>query len=158
MKKPYPMGWKRVAPNYSIISDFYFYAQSYFISKEDKTEELIEFASGHRNEDSQTKQRLIRSIKIRRLEHHSDISCVISTRSRDMVRQQYVVCGRCQDVCFGEVVRAYGQHYHIKCFSCEVVGCSQDLLKDGFFTANGAIYCRKDYHKLMGKEDWFRGD
>ena len=61
-----------------------------------------------------------------------------------------VVCARCNGHCYGDVVNAYDQYYHQKCFSCKVVGCKNNLIQDGYFSVDGEFYCREDYHKVQG--------
>nr|XP_033783429.1 actin-binding LIM protein 3 isoform X3 [Geotrypetes seraphini] len=57
-------------------------------------------------------------------------------------------CYRCGDTCKGEVVRVQTNHFHIKCFTCQVCGC--DLAKSGFFFKNGEYVCTQDYQQLYG--------
>ncbi|XP_030066833.1 actin-binding LIM protein 3-like [Microcaecilia unicolor] len=59
-----------------------------------------------------------------------------------------IQCYRCGDTCKGEVVRVQTNHFHIKCFTCQVCGC--DLAKSGFFFKNGEYVCTQDYQQLYG--------
>uniref|UniRef100_K7FFL8 Actin binding LIM protein family member 3 n=1 Tax=Pelodiscus sinensis TaxID=13735 RepID=K7FFL8_PELSI len=57
-------------------------------------------------------------------------------------------CYRCGDACKGEVVRVQSNHFHIRCFTCQVCGC--DLAQSGFFFKNGEYICTNDYQQLYG--------
>ncbi|XP_078509115.1 actin-binding LIM protein 3 isoform X2 [Lissotriton helveticus] len=59
-----------------------------------------------------------------------------------------IQCFRCHDTCKGEVVRVQTNHFHIKCFTCQV--CSCDLAQSGFFFKNGEYICTKDYQEMYG--------
>ncbi|XP_029439338.1 actin-binding LIM protein 3 isoform X2 [Rhinatrema bivittatum] len=59
-----------------------------------------------------------------------------------------IQCYRCGDPCKGEVVRVQSNHFHIKCFTCQVCGC--DLATSGFFFKNGEYVCTQDYQQLYG--------
>ncbi|XP_053573088.1 actin-binding LIM protein 3 isoform X5 [Bombina bombina] len=59
-----------------------------------------------------------------------------------------IQCYRCGDTCKGEVVRVQTNHFHIRCFTCQVCGC--DLAKSGFFFKNGEYICTRDYQQLYG--------
>ncbi|KAJ1126700.1 hypothetical protein NDU88_005106 [Pleurodeles waltl] len=59
-----------------------------------------------------------------------------------------IQCFRCHDTCKGEVVRVQTNHFHIKCFTCQVCGC--DLAQSGFFFKNGEYICTKDYQEMYG--------
>nr|XP_048717060.1 actin-binding LIM protein 3 isoform X8 [Caretta caretta] len=59
-----------------------------------------------------------------------------------------IQCYRCGDTCKGEVVRVQSNHFHIRCFTCQVCGC--DLAQSGFFFKNGEYICTHDYQQLYG--------
>ncbi|KAM5170948.1 actin-binding LIM protein 3 [Mantella aurantiaca] len=59
-----------------------------------------------------------------------------------------IQCYRCGETCKGEVVRVQTNHFHIRCFTCQVCGC--DLAKSGFFFKNGEYICTRDYQQLYG--------
>uniref|UniRef100_A0A8C8RX29 Actin binding LIM protein family member 3 n=1 Tax=Pelusios castaneus TaxID=367368 RepID=A0A8C8RX29_9SAUR len=59
-----------------------------------------------------------------------------------------IQCYRCGDTCKGEVVRVQSNHFHIRCFTCQVCGC--DLARSGFFFKNGEYICTQDYQQLYG--------
>lgn len=59
-------------------------------------------------------------------------------------------CGRCQDVCHGNVVTVQDKYFHQYCFSC--IKCSRDLLTDGYFVKDGEVYCTNDYYELINTE------
>nr|XP_034961167.1 actin-binding LIM protein 3 isoform X4 [Zootoca vivipara] len=63
-------------------------------------------------------------------------------------RPTIIHCFRCGDTCKGEVVRVQSNHFHIRCFTCQVCGC--DLAQSGFFFKNGEYICTHDYQKLYG--------
>ncbi|XP_032995825.1 actin-binding LIM protein 3 isoform X17 [Lacerta agilis] len=63
-------------------------------------------------------------------------------------RPTIIHCYRCGDTCKGEVVRVQSNHFHIRCFTCQVCGC--DLAQSGFFFKNGEYICTHDYQKLYG--------
>ncbi|XP_043925140.1 actin-binding LIM protein 3 isoform X2 [Protopterus annectens] len=63
-------------------------------------------------------------------------------------RSNVIRCYRCGDACKGEVVRVQSNHFHIKCFTCQVCGCN--LAQSGFFFKNGEYICTLDYQKLYG--------
>ncbi|KYO20169.1 actin-binding LIM protein 1 isoform B [Alligator mississippiensis] len=67
-----------------------------------------------------------------------------SSRSGSTVIQ----CYRCGDTCKGEVVRVQSNHFHIRCFTCQVCGC--DLAQSGFFFKNQEYICTHDYQQLYG--------
>ncbi|XP_043559756.1 actin-binding LIM protein 3 isoform X8 [Chiloscyllium plagiosum] len=57
-------------------------------------------------------------------------------------------CYRCGGVCKGEVVRVHNNHFHVKCFTCQV--CGSDLAQANFFYKNGEYICTLDYQRLYG--------
>lgn len=57
-------------------------------------------------------------------------------------------CYRCGDTCKGEVVRVHNNHFHIRCFTCQVCGCA--LAQSGFFFKNQEYICTQDYQQLYG--------
>nr|XP_012949784.1 actin-binding LIM protein 3 isoform X19 [Anas platyrhynchos] len=59
-----------------------------------------------------------------------------------------IQCYRCGDTCKGEVVRVQNNHFHIRCFTCQVCGC--DLAQSGFFFKNQEYICTHDYQQLYG--------
>uniref|UniRef100_A0A8C7EBL2 Actin binding LIM protein family member 3 n=1 Tax=Nothoprocta perdicaria TaxID=30464 RepID=A0A8C7EBL2_NOTPE len=59
-----------------------------------------------------------------------------------------IQCYRCGDTCKGEVVRVQSNHFHIRCFTCQVCGC--DLAQSGFFFKNQEYICTHDYQQLYG--------
>ncbi|XP_063303424.1 actin-binding LIM protein 3 isoform X8 [Pelobates fuscus] len=59
-----------------------------------------------------------------------------------------IQCYRCRETCKGEVVRVQTNHFHIRCFTCQVCGC--DLAQSGFFFKNGEYICTRDYQQLYG--------
>ncbi|XP_072002296.1 actin-binding LIM protein 3 isoform X5 [Engystomops pustulosus] len=59
-----------------------------------------------------------------------------------------IQCYRCGEICKGEVVRVQTNHFHIRCFTCQVCGC--DLAQSGFFFKNGEYICTRDYQQLYG--------
>ncbi|XP_023362174.1 actin-binding LIM protein 3 isoform X8 [Sarcophilus harrisii] len=59
-----------------------------------------------------------------------------------------IQCYRCGDTCKGEVVRVQNNHFHIRCFTCQVCGC--DLAQSGFFFKNREYICTQDYQQLYG--------
>ncbi|XP_068133243.1 actin-binding LIM protein 3 isoform X4 [Hyperolius riggenbachi] len=59
-----------------------------------------------------------------------------------------IQCYRCGETCKGEVVRVQTNHFHIRCFTCQVCGC--DLAQSGFFFKNGEYICTRDYQQLYG--------
>ncbi|XP_071299710.1 actin-binding LIM protein 3 isoform X5 [Agelaius tricolor] len=59
-----------------------------------------------------------------------------------------IQCYRCGDTCKGEVVRVQSNHFHIRCFTCQVCGC--DLAQSGFFFKNQEYICTQDYQQLYG--------
>ncbi|XP_072257065.1 actin-binding LIM protein 3 isoform X3 [Pyxicephalus adspersus] len=59
-----------------------------------------------------------------------------------------IQCYRCGETCKGEVVRVQTNHFHIRCFTCQVCGC--DLAKSGFFFKNGEYICTRDYQQHYG--------
>ncbi|XP_075457084.1 actin-binding LIM protein 3 isoform X5 [Ascaphus truei] len=59
-----------------------------------------------------------------------------------------IQCFRCRDTCKGEVVRVQSNHFHIRCFTCQVCGC--DLAQSGFFFKNGEYICTRDYQQHYG--------
>uniref|UniRef100_A0A803T8Q4 Actin binding LIM protein family member 3 n=1 Tax=Anolis carolinensis TaxID=28377 RepID=A0A803T8Q4_ANOCA len=63
-------------------------------------------------------------------------------------RPTIIQCYRCGDTCKGEVVRVQSNHFHIRCFTCQVCGC--DLAQSGFFFKNGEYICTHDYQQLYG--------
>ncbi|XP_044310533.1 actin-binding LIM protein 3 isoform X14 [Varanus komodoensis] len=63
-------------------------------------------------------------------------------------RPTIIQCYRCGDTCKGEVVRVQSNHFHIRCFTCQVCGC--DLAQSGFFFKNGEYICTRDYQQLYG--------
>ncbi|XP_077183193.1 actin-binding LIM protein 3 [Paroedura picta] len=63
-------------------------------------------------------------------------------------RSTIIQCYRCGDTCKGEVVRVQSNHFHIRCFTCQVCGC--DLAQSGFFFKNGEYICTHDYQQLYG--------
>uniref|UniRef100_A0A8C6X0N9 Actin binding LIM protein family member 3 n=1 Tax=Naja naja TaxID=35670 RepID=A0A8C6X0N9_NAJNA len=63
-------------------------------------------------------------------------------------RPTIIQCYRCGDTCKGEVVRVQNNHFHIRCFTCQVCGC--DLAQSGFFFKNGEYICTHDYQQLYG--------
>ncbi|XP_070595528.1 actin-binding LIM protein 3 isoform X1 [Erythrolamprus reginae] len=63
-------------------------------------------------------------------------------------RPTVIQCYRCGDTCKGEVVRVQNNHFHIRCFTCQVCGC--DLAQSGFFFKNGEYICTHDYQQLYG--------
>ncbi|XP_048344607.1 actin-binding LIM protein 3 isoform X12 [Sphaerodactylus townsendi] len=63
-------------------------------------------------------------------------------------RPTIIQCYRCGDTCKGEVVRVQSNHFHIRCFICQVCGC--DLAQSGFFFKNGDYICTHDYQQLYG--------
>nr|XP_056723028.1 actin-binding LIM protein 3 [Euleptes europaea] len=63
-------------------------------------------------------------------------------------RPTVIQCYRCGDTCKGEVVRVQSNHFHIRCFTCQVCGC--DLAQSGFFFKNGEYICTHDYQQLYG--------
>ncbi|XP_078241929.1 actin-binding LIM protein 3 isoform X13 [Pogona vitticeps] len=63
-------------------------------------------------------------------------------------RPAIIQCYRCGDTCKGEVVRVQSNHFHIRCFTCQVCGC--DLAQSGFFFKNGEYICTHDYQQLYG--------
>ncbi|XP_062867661.1 actin-binding LIM protein 3-like [Trichomycterus rosablanca] len=62
--------------------------------------------------------------------------------------QASISCFRCGDMCKGEVVRVQNEHFHVKCFTCQVCGC--DLAHSGFFQQAGEYICTEDYQRLYG--------
>uniref|UniRef100_A0A2R9A6I6 Actin binding LIM protein family member 3 n=1 Tax=Pan paniscus TaxID=9597 RepID=A0A2R9A6I6_PANPA len=58
-----------------------------------------------------------------------------------------IQCYRCGDTCKGEVVRVHNNHFHIRCFTCQVCGCG--LAQSGFFK-NQEYICTQDYQQLYG--------
>ncbi|KAI4584417.1 hypothetical protein MJG53_007696 [Ovis ammon polii x Ovis aries] len=52
------------------------------------------------------------------------------------------------DTCKGEVVRVHNNHFHIRCFTCQVCGCG--LAQSGFFFKNQEYICTQDYQQLYG--------
>lgn len=63
-------------------------------------------------------------------------------------RPTIIQCYRCGDTCKGEVVRVQSNHFHIRCFTCQVCGC--DLAQSGFFFKNGEYICTHDYQQHYG--------
>ncbi|XP_020940651.1 actin-binding LIM protein 3 isoform X8 [Sus scrofa] len=59
-----------------------------------------------------------------------------------------IQCYRCGDTCKGEVVRVHNNHFHIRCFTCQVCGCG--LAQSGFFFKNQEYICTRDYQQLYG--------
>ncbi|XP_023594928.1 actin-binding LIM protein 3 isoform X4 [Trichechus manatus latirostris] len=59
-----------------------------------------------------------------------------------------IQCYRCGDTCKGEVVRVHNNHFHIRCFTCQVCGCG--LAQSGFFFKNQEYICTQDYQQLYG--------
>ncbi|XP_018111638.1 actin-binding LIM protein 3 isoform X10 [Xenopus laevis] len=59
-----------------------------------------------------------------------------------------IQCYRCGETCKGEVVRVQSNHFHIRCFTCQVCNC--DLAQSGFFFKNGEYICTRDYQQLYG--------
>uniref|UniRef100_A0A2I2YV87 Actin binding LIM protein family member 3 n=1 Tax=Gorilla gorilla gorilla TaxID=9595 RepID=A0A2I2YV87_GORGO len=59
-----------------------------------------------------------------------------------------IQCYRCGDTCKGEVVRVHHNHFHIRCFTCQVCGCG--LAQSGFFFKNQEYICTQDYQQLYG--------
>ncbi|KAE8614681.1 hypothetical protein XENTR_v10008262 [Xenopus tropicalis] len=59
-----------------------------------------------------------------------------------------IQCYRCGETCKGEVVRVQTNHFHIRCFTCQVCNC--DLAQSGFFFKNGEYICTRDYQQLYG--------
>ncbi|XP_010625425.1 actin-binding LIM protein 3 isoform X5 [Fukomys damarensis] len=59
-----------------------------------------------------------------------------------------IQCFRCGDTCKGEVVRVHNNHFHIRCFTCQVCGCG--LAQSGFFFKNQEYICTQDYQQLYG--------
>ncbi|XP_045855503.1 actin-binding LIM protein 3 isoform X6 [Meles meles] len=59
-----------------------------------------------------------------------------------------IQCYRCGDTCKGEVVRVHNNHFHIRCFTCQVCGCA--LAQSGFFFKNQEYICTQDYQQLYG--------
>nr|XP_047920766.1 actin-binding LIM protein 3 isoform X17 [Anser cygnoides] len=59
-----------------------------------------------------------------------------------------IQCYRCGDTCKGEVVRVQNNHFHIRCFTCQVCGCN--LAQSGFFFKNQEYICTHDYQQLYG--------
>ncbi|KAG3266000.1 actin binding LIM protein family member 3, transcript variant X7 [Ictidomys tridecemlineatus] len=59
-----------------------------------------------------------------------------------------IQCYRCGDTCKGEVVRVHNNHFHIRCFTCQVCGCG--LAQTGFFFKNQEYICTQDYQQLYG--------
>nr|XP_019589917.1 PREDICTED: actin-binding LIM protein 3 isoform X7 [Rhinolophus sinicus]XP_019589918.1 PREDICTED: actin-binding LIM protein 3 isoform X7 [Rhinolophus sinicus] len=59
-----------------------------------------------------------------------------------------IQCYRCGDTCKGEVVRVHNNHFHIRCFTCQVCGCG--LAQSGFFFKNQEYICTHDYQQLYG--------
>nr|CAL38431.1 hypothetical protein [synthetic construct] len=59
-----------------------------------------------------------------------------------------IQCYRCGDTCKGEVVRVHNNHFHIRCFTCQVCGCG--LARSGFFFKNQEYICTQDYQQLYG--------
>ncbi|XP_037657287.1 actin-binding LIM protein 3 isoform X9 [Choloepus didactylus] len=59
-----------------------------------------------------------------------------------------IQCYRCGDICKGEVVRVHNNHFHIRCFTCQVCGCG--LAQSGFFFKNQEYICTQDYQQLYG--------
>ncbi|XP_060023327.1 actin-binding LIM protein 3-like [Lagenorhynchus albirostris] len=59
-----------------------------------------------------------------------------------------IQCYRCGDTCKGEVVRVHNNHFHIRCFTCQVCGCG--LAQSGFFFKNQEYICIQDYQQLYG--------
>ncbi|XP_072923779.1 actin-binding LIM protein 3 isoform X4 [Hemitrygon akajei] len=57
-------------------------------------------------------------------------------------------CYRCGGVCKGEVVRVHNNHFHVKCFTCQL--CGSDLAQANFFYKNGEYICTLDYQRLYG--------
>ncbi|XP_078087251.1 actin-binding LIM protein 3 [Mustelus asterias] len=57
-------------------------------------------------------------------------------------------CYRCGGVCKGEVVRVHNNHFHVKCFTCQV--CGSDLAQANFFYKNGEYICTLDYQRMYG--------
>lgn len=59
-----------------------------------------------------------------------------------------IQCYRCGETCKGEVVRVHNNHFHIRCFTCQVCGCG--LAQSGFFFKNQEYICTQDYQQLYG--------
>ncbi|XP_041049144.1 actin-binding LIM protein 3 isoform X5 [Carcharodon carcharias] len=57
-------------------------------------------------------------------------------------------CYRCGGICKGEVVRVHNNHFHVKCFTCQV--CGSDLAQANFFYKNGEYICTLDYQRMYG--------
>uniref|UniRef100_UPI00398F893B actin-binding LIM protein 3 isoform X1 n=1 Tax=Pristiophorus japonicus TaxID=55135 RepID=UPI00398F893B len=57
-------------------------------------------------------------------------------------------CYRCGGPCKGEVVRVHNNHFHVKCFTCQV--CGSDLAQANFFYKNGEYICTLDYQRMYG--------
>ncbi|XP_065590622.1 actin-binding LIM protein 3 isoform X13 [Cyrtonyx montezumae] len=64
------------------------------------------------------------------------------------ISSSVIQCYRCGDTCKGEVVRVQSNHFHIRCFTCQVCGC--DLAQSGFFFKNQEYICTHDYQQLYG--------
>uniref|UniRef100_A0A8C5U2S3 Actin binding LIM protein family member 3 n=1 Tax=Malurus cyaneus samueli TaxID=2593467 RepID=A0A8C5U2S3_9PASS len=65
-----------------------------------------------------------------------------------LLSSSVIQCYRCGDTCKGEVVRVQSNHFHIRCFTCQVCGC--DLAQSGFFFKNQEYICTHDYQQLYG--------
>uniref|UniRef100_A0A2I3GL33 Actin binding LIM protein family member 3 n=1 Tax=Nomascus leucogenys TaxID=61853 RepID=A0A2I3GL33_NOMLE len=55
-----------------------------------------------------------------------------------------IQCYRCGDT----LVRVHNNHFHIRCFTCQVCGCG--LAQSGFFFKNQEYICTQDYQQLYG--------
>eukprot|EP00112_Aurelia_sp_Birch-Aquarium-sp1_P012577 Seg2645.3 transcript_id=Seg2645.3/GoldUCD/mRNA.D3Y31 product="Actin-binding LIM protein 1" protein_id=Seg2645.3/GoldUCD/D3Y31 len=57
-------------------------------------------------------------------------------------------CGKCNKICYGEVLEAHGEFFHQNCFKCKA--CLRELMTNGFFLFENEFYCTNDYNKLFG--------
>ena len=80
-----------------------------------------------------------------------------------MVESDVTICNKCDEILYGDAVIANGNCYHVRCFSCVVTGCDNDISTVGYFVIEEGIYCRNHYHvfhdsKCAVCEKYIEGD